>query len=467
MNTAIQGSEHKITDRIQQRLTNYAWDMNYDALPREAIHAAKVRIIDTLGALIGGFYGEPCRIARAIAAQVPDPDGATVLGTRIKTAPDMCAFVNATTARYAEVNDIYRLPGANFAGHPSDVITPVLAVAEHTRASGREFITNVVLAYEVTCRICDVFNNRGFDNTNFCCLAIAVAAGRMYGLAPAQLSHCISMAVVPNGILKQVRTAPLSMWKAVGAGQAGKAGVFAAILARAGMEGPHLPFEGKAGWCKYIANQDFTMDTMGGDGTRFRILDTVLRHRAAPRNTISAILAAEKIARVKNEHVKHVTVEVYQRAKERAGTGEERWNPDSRETADHSIPYLVAATLLDGGVSPNTFSDAHLWNAELRALMQKVEIIENKEFTQAYAGVPREHRARITLVTSAGEQRVGEAGGDDNDLAEQMSDTQVAEKFRGLTEDYLGPRRVDAILDGLWHLDQLSDVAGIPSTFIL
>ena len=95
-------------DSIQQRLTSYACGLNYDGLSPEAIHAAKVRIIDTLGALIGGFFGEPCRIARNLAAQMPNPDGATVIGTRMKTTPDMAAFVNATTARY--VGDDRQLP---------------------------------------------------------------------------------------------------------------------------------------------------------------------------------------------------------------------------------------------------------------------------------------------------------------------------------------------------------------------
>src|SRR5580704_11877728 len=102
MNMPLQRSVNKEVDSIQQRLTSYAYDLNYDDLSPEVIHAAKVRVIDTLGALIGGFFGEPCRIARNLASQMPSPDGATVIGTRMKTTPDMAAFVNGTTARYTE-----------------------------------------------------------------------------------------------------------------------------------------------------------------------------------------------------------------------------------------------------------------------------------------------------------------------------------------------------------------------------
>src|SRR5262245_32513462 len=103
MNKAAEHSVNKAVDSIQQQLTNYACALNYDRLSPEAIHAAKVRIIDVLGALIGGFFGEPCRIARNLAAQMPNRDGSTIIGTRMKATPDMAAFVNAITARYPEL----------------------------------------------------------------------------------------------------------------------------------------------------------------------------------------------------------------------------------------------------------------------------------------------------------------------------------------------------------------------------
>src|SRR6185295_4912596 len=151
--------------------------------------------------------------------------GATVIGTRIKTTPDMAAFVNRGTARYIELTDSYHWPGS-FGGHPSDVITPVLAAAEHARVSGREFINGVVLAYEVYLRINDVFQNTAFDHTNFASIGSAVGAGKVLGLSATQLSQCISMAVVPNNILAQLRKDHLSMFKAMASGQAGRAGVF-------------------------------------------------------------------------------------------------------------------------------------------------------------------------------------------------------------------------------------------------
>ena len=458
---------NKAVDSIQQRLTDYACGLNYDGLSKEAIHAAKVRIIDIFGCLIAGFFGEPCRIVRNLAAQMPNRDGATVIGTRMKTTPDMAAFVNATTARLAEMNDNYHWPGSSH-GHTSDVSMPVLAAAEHAQVSGREFITGVVLAYEVFCRISDVAHSKGFDNTNLACLGTAVGAGKMLGLSPDQLSHCISMAIVPNNILKQVARDHKSMFKSVASGQAGRAGVFAALLARSGMEGPHLPFEGKAGWCEHIAGERFSLNAMGGNGTPFKVEYTQIKTRPAAGGIIACILAAEKVAPLKNiKEVKQVTVEVNKHAKRQAGTSEYAWNPDSWEAADHSIPYNVATTLMNGTVTPRSFKEAHLWNPELRALMQKVEVVENEEFTQAMERQPPEHRTRVTIVTGSGERLVAEAGGDQDDPSAPKSDAQIEEKFRGLTEDVLGTKQVNAILERLWHLEAMQNVAAIPPTFVL
>src|SRR6476620_12216736 len=94
-------------DRIQLQLSNYAAGLAYERLDEQTVHAAKVRVIDTFGALVGGFVGEPCRIAREVAAQMGSSNGATIVGTRDRTAVDMAAFVNGVTARFVEMNDVY------------------------------------------------------------------------------------------------------------------------------------------------------------------------------------------------------------------------------------------------------------------------------------------------------------------------------------------------------------------------
>lgn len=462
MNKAAEiGTTHQ--DSIQSRLSGYVHNIEFDRLDAVTVHAAKVRLIDTLGALIGGFFGEPCLVARDLAARRPQAGGATVIGTRLMTNPDLAAFVNGVTARYVEMNDVYHWPGSS-GGHPSDVIAAVLAVAESEHVSGKALLTATVLAYEIYLRMSDAVRTPGFDCTNFCCMGGALAAGKLLGLDRAGLAQCLSMAVVPNNALNQARTGHLSMWKAVAAGQAARAGVFAAELAKGGMKGPNTPFEGRDGWCNHVARKAVSLPAFGGEGVSYKINDTLIKPRASCATTISSILAAEDAARDIGsvEQISSVTVEVYERAKRGMGTGEHHWHPDSRETADHSIPYVVAASLIDKRLTPASFGDARLWSNELRSLLPKVEVVTNNAFTERYERLPVEHCTRVCVMLNDGRMLIGEAGGDKGDLSQSKSDAEIEQKFRALTEGVLGAKRVDAALKALWSIDTAADVAGIP-----
>ena len=459
------------SDSVLNRFTEYATALEFDEISPAAVHAAKVRIIDTFGALMGGFDGEPCRIGRNLAALAARVDGATVIGTRIVAAPEMAAFANATMSRYVEANDVYRWPKST-GGHPSDVVMPVLAAAEYSGAHGKAFINGVVLAYELFCRISDCMDawGKGVEPTNFAKIGVAAASAKIWKLNRAQLSHSISMSAVASNLVRQVRTGHLSVWKAVASGEAGRAGVFAAVMAREGMEGPQMPFEGKHGWCNDISRQPLALSVMGGRGAQFKVETTLIKPRTTCAATISSTLAAEKAApsvRGRVGDIRQVTVEVYESAKAGMGTGAHHWNPQTRETADHSIPYVVAATLLDGMISPRQFDAAHMHSPALRAIMGKIKVTANEEFTALYRDHPAQHHARVTVIMANGEEINGEAGGAKDDLSNAKTDEQISEKFRSLSEGWLGARRVSDILDRLWNLESLRNVAEIPPAFLM
>lgn len=199
----------------------------------------------------------------------------------------------------------------------------------------------------------------------------------------------------------------------------------------------------------------------------FKILDVRTKNRPAAGPAIAAILAAEKLAPLKIEDINQVIIEVHKDAKERTCIGEPPWSLESREDADHSTPFLVAITLRDGTVTLHSFDDAHLWNPELRALMKKIEVVENAGFTKAYKQVPQEHRARVVVVTNSGERLAADAGGDADDLAAPKSAAQIEEKFRSLAQESLSQKRADALLEQLWKLEDLRDVGVIPPGFLL
>jgi 2-methylcitrate dehydratase len=453
-------------DGLQRRLTEFALELDFVSLTEEDINAAKIRVIDTLAAAIGGFGSAPCRMARRLASEMLHPKGATIIGTRHRTTADTAAFVNAIAAREAEMNDVY-MPRAGGGAHPSDVIMPLLAVAESVGADGRELLNAIVLAYEVYMSIADVADISGFDQSTLAGLGIAVGAGKLMRLPAEQLHHCISIVIVANNPLAQSRVDQLSMWKAAAAGQAGRAGVFAAKCAQAGMEGPHLPFEGRAGWCKQVCRNSFSLVHLGARPLRIR--DTLIKPRASCAITISSILAAEAAAphipRISD--IERVVVETYEFAKATVGSGENAWNPRTRETADHSIPYSVSAALMDGTVGPRQFKDDRLWNPELRAMLPKIEVIALDEFTEAYERKPREHRTRVIVDLLGGQRIVGEAGGARGDMSNPPSNSEIEAKFSSIVQEYLDEHRTRNALQLLWNIERAKNLRDIPAAFAM
>jgi 2-methylcitrate dehydratase len=343
---------------------------------------------------------------------------------------------------------------------------PLLAVAEHTHSTGRDFVTAVVLAYEVYLQFSDVFPNLDFDHTNFCCIGTALAAGKLFGLAPGQLLQAVSMAAVPNVSLRQARMGHQTIWRAGATGQAGRAGVFAAQLARAGLQGACMPFEGEAGWCEHVARNRISLPDV--DLKNLKIGQSRFKYRPTAGNTMACVLAAEQVAPIRDpESVQRITVETFAKAVEASGVGEHNTNPTSRESADHSIPYLVAAALLEGTVTSRSFGEGKLWHPKLRELMRKVEVLKDPDLTTRSAREPRYDLARVRVLMRNGDCLTGDAGAKKEQKVDRSEQEMVLEKFRGLTVDYLGVRRVDSILDGLLELQSMPDVASIPREFVM
>lgn len=454
-------------DPLQQTLAGYAAAARFEAIPA-AVRALAIDLtIDTLGVLVAGFDCEPCVRLRALA-QRSGESAATVIGTRHRTTADIAAHINATTARYVEANDVYaRFRPGSMHGHPSDVITPLLAVAESVEADGPAFLTAVVLAYEVYLALCDNARNGSFDPATFGVTAVALGAGRLMSLDERKLSHTVAMAAVPHNLLKQVRSDQISAWKALAAGEAGRAGVFAATLASLGLPGPNLPFTGSHGWCSAVAGQTFGLDDLGGDANAYRMLGARIKPRPARALTIPSLIAAEKLHSKIGaaDSVRRIVAEVHRQAHH--GTHDEHWSPDSRETADHSIPFGVAAALLEGSITPASFDDAHLGNASLRRLMKLVEVVENEHYSRAFAGTPQEYRAKVTVELADGSTHTAESGGDEDDLARPKSAAQIDAKFRVMAEPRMGTPKAVAALAALRQLDTMKSVAAIPPLFVL
>src|SRR5688572_29971262 len=175
---------------VAEILASYASTLTYEDLPADVIHQTKRTIIDTLGCVFGGYPSEPAKLARNLAASVSSSQPATILGSAQKTSLELAVFANSVMARYLDFNDGYVKKGS---GHPSDTIAALVSAAEVAGASGRDLIVATLLAYEVFCGICDVWDHKplGIDSVTMSGIAVTIAAARLLGLSKQQITEAI------------------------------------------------------------------------------------------------------------------------------------------------------------------------------------------------------------------------------------------------------------------------------------
>jgi 2-methylcitrate dehydratase len=456
---------------LADRLAQYGHSFSFASLPATVVHEVKRRVLDSLGCALGAWNAPPCGFARQFARQVTNPGGATLWGTSHKTLPDLATFANGALVRYFDFNDTYL---AKEPAHPSDNIPAVLAVAESVRAPGTRVIQGIALAYEIQSRFCDAaaLRPRGWDHVTYGPFSAALGAANVMKLSGARTRHALNLAGVANVALRQTRVGDLSMWKACAFSNAARNGVFAAMLAKLGMTGPSPIFEGEKGFMKLVSGA-FELPRLGGEkgsaGSQieqvpgFKILDTYIKHYPVEYHAQTAVEAALELRSefMKAEgdralqHMSEIEIGSYDVAIEIIGREPEKWQPTTRETADHSFPYCVAVALLDGRVTLQSFGPKRLRDSALAEFMKKIRVVRDDDFVDRY---PAAMPTPITVRT-----REGKAYTKQKDLplghpGNPMSDQEVEAKFRSLVSRRLGRTRTERLIHSVWQLDRLRDI---------
>jgi 2-methylcitrate dehydratase len=438
-------------DRTTDLLSTYVCRLTYQDLPPEVIHQVKRTLVDTLGCALGSFHAEPSTIARRLASHVSSHVPARILGTSDDSAPDMAGFANGVMVRYLDCNDSYFSPGG---GHPSDMIPAILAMADPLGCDGQTVITAIVLAYEVFCRLSDqvVVGDLGWDQGIFSVIGAACGAGKVMGLDRQAMGQAISLAIVPNLPLGVTRVGELSMWKGCAAACATRAGIFAAQLAGEGMTGPAEPFDGPRGLWEQAVGQPVVLEQLGGGREPFRITATSFKFFPSQIHTQGPIgLALELQSKVPAAAVAAIRVRTYRAAVRSAATDPQKWDPQTRETADHSIPFLVATAFQDGAVTPDSFTSERIRSPALRQLIAKMAVEEDLEFTQRF---PEELNCWMEATNTSGQRFTAETAHPKGHRYNPLKDEDLEAKFRHLVAGILPEPQGRAALAQIWSLEQ-------------
>jgi 2-methylcitrate dehydratase len=275
------------------------------------------------------------------------------------------------------------------------------------------------------------------------------------GLSLQQTAHTIALAAVPNLGTDISRRGHLTTWKGCAAANAARNGVFAAIMASEGMAGPPTPFED--GLTAVTGAEDICPFPV--EPTRFSILKADYKfflsefHAQGP-----AFLALELLPQIKLDEIETIEVLTYHFAWFEIGSGAEKWRPTTRETADHSMPYVIAAVLIDGAYTDAIFAPGRLQDERTLTLMKKITIKEDAGFNKRY---PASLPCRMTITLKGGEQKSAELSNPIGHHDRPMTDAQLVEKFRGLAGRKLSPAKLEKVLDRIWKIESGGDWASL------
>ncbi|HWP41405.1 MAG TPA: MmgE/PrpD family protein [Tepidisphaeraceae bacterium] len=456
---------------LAERMAAFATGLRYEDLGRDVAHEVKRVIIDSLGCALGAWHEQPCVIARRVACTMSSLHGGTLWGTRHLAPPDWAAFANGCLVRYLDYNDTYL---SKEPAHPSDNIPAAIAAGQSARAGGRELIAAIVIAYEVQCRLCDAacIRARGWDHVTYGAFSTALAAGRLLGLEQQKMRHAVGIAGVASAALRQSRVGELSHWKGAAFANAARHGVFAAMLAAEGMTGPSPIFEGEKGFEKLVSGP---LEAIGGpfaanargtipdDG--FMIRKSCIKYWPAEYHAQSAIAAALKLREQLGitgsgesaiDAIDSIVVESHDAAVDIIGSEPQKWTPDSRETADHSLPYIVAAALADGQVTSRQFARQRYTDPKLLDLVRRVKVVRNAELSSLY---PRSVANILTVRSSDGRTATARVDNPPGHCSNPLTDAQLLAKYHSLADPVLGVLRAQEAADWVWRLEEIDDIS--------
>jgi 2-methylcitrate dehydratase len=380
-----------------ERLAAYVARVSYDDLSEAARRHLKIRLLDSLGCAIGALGAEP---VRAIRAQVDEFGGSghcTLFGAG-RTAPDRATLYNGALVRYLDFNDSYLASGETC--HPSDNVAPVLAAAEYAATGGREFLTALAVAYHVQCRLSDVapVRARGFDHTTQGSYAVAAGVSKALGLDQSRAANAIAICGTAFNALRVTRTGALSHWKGLAYPNTAFGCVHAAFLAMRGITGPLEAFEGNKGFMDAIAGR-FDIDWAREDLER--VTRTIVKKYNAEIHSQSTLEGALELMRdqaIRPEAIERIEIDTFDVAYHIIGGGEEgdKTIVQTKEQADHSLPYMIAVALLDGQVLPGQYTPARIRREDVQTLLRRV-IVRPLEAYSRHFPEQMPCRVRITL----------------------------------------------------------------------
>ncbi len=444
-------------DNLTRQLAEYAERVTFEDLPPNIVTGAKQRALDAMGCALGGRDCEGARIARRLTAGgAPASYPGRVLGTKQRATAESAAFANTVMIRYLDFND------SHHASHPSDMLGAILGLAEAAGVDGKQLIAAIVVAYETTLRIVQAteLREKGWDQGYAMGIGTAAGIGNLLGLPMEKIAHAIAITAVANVPLRATRAGLLSHWKGAATAYAGRNATFATLLAAEGMTSPDKPFEGRHGLFEQITGP-FQIKPYADRGGEYLLPHSFLKYWPVEANTQAAVWAALELrSSVKAGDIEGIEIGTYWSAWHETASEPEKWEPKTRETADHSMPYIFARAFLDGTMTVRSFDEEAIADPRINPLLKKITARKDDEIEAIYrAAHPNTYLMRMAVRLKGGGRKNIEIIHPKGMCQNPMNDEEIGRKFNGLAEPVLGAKKAAAAAEAWLGIDKATSVS--------
>lgn len=463
---------------ISRVIAEFAFKLKYEELPNEVINSAKRFLYDSIGCAYGAYTTKDVNILHDIYKDMGGRDEATVFAFGSKMPAVNAALVNSLMIRSLDFNDIYWKEDPS---HPSDLIPAALATAELVNTSMKNVITAIVLAYEFEQRLCEFavpgIRERKWHHATLTQFVSPIVAGKILDLSIDQLVNAIGISGSHNHTIGCPTAGKLTMMKNTVDPMAVQSGVLAALMAKKGYTGTEEVFEGKEGFMDCFFGWDSknkkldpvrmngrqsldewkwdVQKLVGGLGNSFKILECGMKAfptEALTHTHISATLDVVKNNGIEYDQIDSVTITTIARACDIL-FDPQKYRPQSRETADHSLPYCIAAAIVDKNITTQSFDENKLNDPRIRYVIDKIKGEASVEFEKMF---PEKQPSKVKIKLNDGRVFEKQLDYPKGDPREPMSIDDLAVKFNSLSSSLLSQKRQKEIMEMIFNCESLS-----------
>ncbi len=446
-------------ETITATMSRWAAGLRFEDISELAIHQAKRFLLDSVGCALGGYKKHDVKVVLAVLDEIAGRGPATVIGTGRRVDSVSASLANALMIRCMDYNDIYWKQDPS---HPSDIFPAALACCERAKSDGKELIVGLVLGHEFEMRFCEAafpgIRERGWHHATLTAFVSPIVAGRALHLTWEQIQHAIGISASRHCTLGAVTAGRLTMMKNTVDPLATQSGVLAALLAEKGYTGPEHVIDGKEGLARCFGPEWKLGILTEGLGNSWRITQCGMKGfptEALTHTPISAVLDLVRTNDLKPEQVEKIQVRSLARAADIL-SDPSKYHPHTKETADHSLPYVIAVALVDRQVTPAQFTMERIMDEQVRAQLKKVEVVADPEIEKVF---PVLQRAIVSITTIDGRCFTKQLDFPRGDPRNPLSDQEIEDKFSALAEGVLSKAAQQKVKDAIWRLETLEEVS--------